>query len=162
MLWVTCRVGGDRFVIDAKRIAAILPAVSWKRVTGGPPGIVGLVNYHQTPVPLLDLSTLLFETPSQLRMHSRILLVHVSAGWTEAELPAPREHRLLGVVAEGGVEMVRRGPGDFVVPDAVTMTAPYLGPVFTDAHGVVQRIDVDALIPLLAYTQLLEPCPTAS
>lgn len=155
MLWLSCTIGGDRFVLDAKRVTAVLPAIVWKRVVGAPHGVVGLVNYHQTPVPLLDLSMLFFGTPSALRMHTRIIMVQ-----TILSAPAP-ERPLLGLLAEGSVETLRHDFADFVPPDDVATTAPYLGPIFTDESGIVQRIEIDALLAPSQYTPLLESCNAA-
>jgi chemotaxis-related protein WspB len=154
MLWITCAAGGDRFVIEATRVAEVLPAVYWKPVVGASRGVIGMLNYHHTTVPLLDLSILVLGVPSSIRMHTRILLVRANLGAPD------RSHVLLGLVAERVAGTMRRDPADFVMPDEMTVTAPYLGPVLADPQGIIQRIDIDALLALAEHTRLLEQCAT--
>ncbi|HXC24810.1 MAG TPA: chemotaxis protein CheW, partial [Gemmatimonadaceae bacterium] len=140
MLLLTCTVGGDQFAIDAMRVAEVLPVVSWRYVFGMSNGVVGLLNYHRAVVPLLDLSMLILGTPSTVRMHTRIVMVHADLG-----VPG-RHHVLLGLIAEGNVEMLRCDPAAFVTPDDVLAAAPFLGPVLADTRGIIQWIEIDHLM----------------
>ena len=74
----------------------------------------------------------------QLRS-TRILVAHY---------PIPdKEAVLLGIVAEHALETVVRDPEDFVPSGVRNDGAPYLGPVATDARGLVQWVDVTKLLP---------------
>jgi chemotaxis-related protein WspB len=54
---------------------------------------------------------------------------------------------LLGLIAERATDTMQRDPADFVASGITTGRAPYLGRVTTGSHGVVQRIDVETLLP---------------
>ena len=55
--------------------------------------------------------------------------------------------RLLGLIAEKATETLRREPGDFVASGVKSDGAPYLGPVASDARGLIQWVQVDKLLP---------------
>ena len=54
--------------------------------------------------------------------------------------------RLLGLIAEKATETMRREPGDFVASGVKNDGAPYLGPVASDARGLIQWVKVDKLL----------------
>ncbi len=147
MLFLQFRVGMDRFVVETSRVVEVLPLVYWKQLPGAAGGLAGILNYRCTPVPLIDLSILMLGHPSPERMSTRIIVVStdsVSSG-------------RLGLIGEQVVSTVHSDPASFVVPDDVTMTVPYLGPVLVQAYGVIQWLYVDHLVAPEARTQLVEP-----
>src|SRR6185295_4564617 len=68
MLLIIFQVGKDRYGIEAQQIEEILPLVEFKSVPRAPAGIVGILNYHGRPVPVLDLTELATGEPSRSRM----------------------------------------------------------------------------------------------
>ena len=54
---------------------------------------------------------------------------------------------MLGLMAEHATETVRRDPADFVPSGVANGAAPYLGPMATDARGLMQWIEMDTLLP---------------
>jgi chemotaxis-related protein WspB len=72
-------------------------------------------------------------------LNTRIVLVHYPDGRGKTHL--------LGLIAEKVTETVRRDPAEFVASGVTTDRAPYLGPVATDAHGLMKWIDVEWLLP---------------
>ena len=73
-------------------------------------------------------------------MSTRIVLVHYPDG--------DGEPRLLGLIAETAPPRpCGASPADFVASGIANDDAPYLGPVATDARGLVQWIDVSKLLP---------------
>jgi len=144
MLYLLCVVGNDRFGIEANRVVEVLPLLHWKHVPKAQYGIVGLLNYHGTPVPVVDLSLLMLGTLAPRRMHTRIVLVRTYPD------PASQEPTLLALVAERVRGSFRRSEEEFTAPDAAVLTAPYLGPVVSDEKEILQRLDVDRIVPLEA------------
>src|SRR5216683_1049398 len=69
----------------------------------------------------------------------RIVLVHYPGG--------DGATHLLGLIVEKATQTVRHAPADFVASGITTADAPYLGPVATDARGLLQWIDVQTLLP---------------
>ncbi len=143
MLFLLFQLDQNRYVLDAREVAAVLPLVSLVQMPQSPPGVAGILNYRGAPVPAIDLCQLLLGRPARSRWHTRIVLVNYpndSGG-----------SHLLGLIAERATETVKRDPGDFV---SSGVTAPYQGCVATDADGLTQWISVKQLLPA-ALTGLL-------
>jgi chemotaxis-related protein WspB len=148
MLFFLFRLGADRYALDALRIAEILPLVSVKRVPRAPAGIAGIIDYHGAPVPLIDLNQMALGLPTRQRLGTRIILVNYPGrgGVTH----------LLGLLAEGATETMRRDPADFVASGVGNDAAPYLGPVAADATGLIQWIKLEKLLPPSVRDQLFK------
>ena len=139
MLFLLFQLGEDRYALDTGRVAEVLPLVAITPIPKAPAGVAGLFNYHGAPVPAIDLSQLTMGRPARSRLNTRIVLVDYPDGRGKTHL--------LGLIAEKVTETVRREPADFVASGVTTDRAPYLGPVATDARGVLQWIDVEWLLP---------------
>jgi chemotaxis-related protein WspB len=139
MLFLLFQLGEDRYALDTGRVVEVLPLVAITPIPKAPAGVAGLFNYHGAPVPAIDLSQLTMGVPARGRLNTRIVLVHYPDGRGKTHL--------LGLIAEKVTETVRREPADFVASGVTTDRAPYLGPVATDARGVLQWIDVEWLLP---------------
>jgi chemotaxis-related protein WspB len=68
---------------------------------------------------------------------------------------AGRTH-LLGLIAERATRTVRHEPSEFVASGVTADGAAYLGPVITDAGGLLQWIDVGTLLPPSLRDQLFQ------
>ena len=139
MLFLLFQLGQDRYALDTSRVAEVLPLVAITQIPQAPSGVAGLFNYRGVPVPVIDLSQLTMGRPAQSRLNTRIVLVHYPDGGGGTHL--------LGLIAERVTETVRRDKADFVASGVTNDRAPYLGPVATDAHGLMQWIDVESLLP---------------
>jgi chemotaxis-related protein WspB len=153
MLFLLFQLGRDRYVLDVAQIAQVLPLVSFKQIPLAPIGVAGVFNYRGMPVPAIDLSQLAMGRPAHNRFSTRIILVHYRSD-------AGQTH-LLGLVAEKVKETVRREAADFVASGVSNDAAPYLGPVAPDAHGLLQWIEVNNLLPA-AVRDLLFKQPAQS
>ena len=139
MLLLVFQLGADRFAIDTATVAEVLPLVAVTPVPKAPAGIAGFLNFHGAPVPVVDLSELTIGRPAAHRVNTRIVLVKYP--------DRTGTLRLLGVIAEKTNETIRRDPADFVASGVANPHMPHLGPVASDAHGLMQWIDVSALLP---------------
>jgi len=139
MLFLVFQLGPDRYALEAKRVAEVLPLVDIKNIPHAPNGIAGVFNYRGTPVPVIDLAQLTLGQPARRCLSTRIVLVHDMSGWGE--------QRVLGLMAEHATETVRRDPADFVPSGVANGAAPYLGPIASDARGLMQWIEMDRLLP---------------
>lgn len=149
MLFFLFRLGDDRYALDASQIAEILPLVAVKRIPLAASGIAGIIDYHGAPVPLIDLSQLTLGRPARRRLGTRIVLVNYPD-------PDGTTH-LLGLLAESATETMRRNPADFVASGLDNDAAPYLGPVATDADGMIQWVELEKLLPSSVRDQLFKP-----
>ena len=139
MLFLLFELGNDRYALDVRQVAEVLPLLGVKQIPRAPEAITGLFNFRGAPVPLIDLSQLTLGRPAARRLSTRIVLVNYSD-------ETGRTH-LLGLIAERATQTARYEPSDFVASGVTGAGTPYLGPVATDAHGLLQWIDVRTLLP---------------
>jgi chemotaxis-related protein WspB len=139
VLFLLFELGNDRYALDVRQIAEVLPLLGVKEIPRAPEAMTGLFNCRGAPVPLIDLSQLTLGRPAARRLSTRIVLVNYPD-------ETGRTH-LLGLIAERATRTARHEPSDFVASGVTSAGAPYLGPVVTDAHGLLQWIDVRTLLP---------------
>ena len=139
MLFLLLQLGQDRYALDAGQVAEVLPLVGITHIPQAPTEVAGVFNYRGAPVPAIDLSQLTLGRPAQIRMSTRIVLVHYPG--------ADGQARLLGLIAERATQTVRHEEKDFVASGVTSDGAPYLGPVIADARGMLQWLDVRTLLP---------------
>jgi chemotaxis-related protein WspB len=153
MLLLVFQLGTGRYALDVAQVVEVLPWVSVRAIPQAPRGVAGVFHYHGGPVPLVDLSELALGQPSRARMSTRIILVNFAE-------PGGATHRL-GLLAEQSTETIRRSEADFVDSGVAVDSAPYLGPVTSDARGIIQRVEVNRLLPAtvrdVLFRQPLEP-----
>ncbi|WP_038161071.1 chemotaxis protein CheW [Verrucomicrobium sp. BvORR106] len=137
MLLLVFQLGQHRFALDTRQVAEVLPLVQHRPLPQAPAGVAGVFAYHGRPVPLIDLAAIALGEPSQQRMSTRIILVNYADG---------AETHLLGLLAEKTTETLRRTEADFAETGVRLDSAPYLGPVTHDARGMIQRVEVSALL----------------
>jgi chemotaxis-related protein WspB len=139
MLFLLFELARDRYALDALQIAEVLPLVGITHLLQAPPAVAGIFNYRGAPVPVIDVSQLTLGRPAERRLSTRIVLVHYP--------DADGQTRLLGLIAERATQTVRHEEKDFVASGVTSDGASYLGPVATDARGLLQWIDVGTLLP---------------
>jgi chemotaxis-related protein WspB len=149
MLFLLFELGHDRYVLDVRQVAEILPLLAITRIPQAPAAVAGVMNFRGAPVPVIDVSQLTLGRPAERRLSTRIVLVHYpdATGGT----------RLLGLIAERATQTLRREPADFVPSGVTSEGAPYLGPVAADARGLLQWIDVTTLLPPAVRDALFNP-----
>jgi len=139
MLFLLFELGKDRYALDVRQIAEVLPLVGVKQIPQAPPVVTGLFNYRGAPVPAIDLCQLTLGRPAARRLSTRIVLVDYPDKAGQAHL--------LGLIAERATQTARYEPSDFVSSGVTNAGAPYLCPVVFDARGLLQWIDVRTLLP---------------
>ena len=128
MLFLLCQIDDEAYALPAERVVEVLPLVEMKRVRGAPPEVKGSFRYRGAFVPVVDLGQLEIGRPAPMRMGTRIVLVELRG------VPGCGPRVLVGLVAERATETLRCEPSAFA-PFAI---AP---------RGLVQRLDIDALLP---------------
>lgn len=139
MLFLLFRLGKDRYAIDVRQVVEVLPLIAVKRIPQAPPAVSGALNYRGRTVPLIDLNQLALGRPAEPRLSTRIVMVNYPDGSGQS--------RLLGLLAEHVTDTMSCAAGDFKDSGVSVPGAPYLGPVATDAQGLVQWIQIDQLLP---------------
>jgi chemotaxis-related protein WspB len=135
MLFLLMQLDGERYVLDIRQVAVVLPLVDLRAVPGAPTAVAGIIDYGGAPVPVIDLARLLANRPAHRRLGTRIVLVHYA------------EQHVLGLIAEHATETVRKAPSEFQPSGITRSDPPHLGPVALDATGPVHWIDVSRLLP---------------
>lgn len=138
MLFILFQFDSDRYALPARDVIEVLPLMTLKTLHGAPAGVAGLADYRGMAVPVIDLAAVLLGRPSARRVSTRLLVVRY---------PHPRgREQLLGLVVEKATETIAREPGDFRSTGVANVTNRFLGPVARDARGLIQRVDVQALL----------------
>jgi chemotaxis-related protein WspB len=146
VLFLLFQLGKDRYALEAEQVVEVLPLINFKRIPRAPACVAGVFNYHGMPVPLIDLTELALGRPSQEKMSTRIVLANYPG-------EAGKKH-LIGLIAEYVMDTLQRAESDFVDSGLAATDSPYLGSVMTDKSGVIQRIEVNHLLPQSLREQL--------
>jgi len=150
MLFLQFRTGEDTYALDSRRVVRVLPAARLKRLPAAPQAVAGLLNFEGVPVPVLDLSVLTLGRPSAEHLSTRIILT---------ELPGPAGGmRLLGLLAEHATDTLHCESGDFTPAGFTPPAARYLGPVVSTGGTLVQRLELEQLLPTEMYAALARKC----
>ena len=112
-----------------------------KAVPHAPAGIAGLLDYHGSPVPVLDLHEMVVSKPAESRYSTRLVLIKVSELTDAAGQP-----RVLGLLVERATGTLKRDQTDFVESGLNIANAPYLGTIAVDSEGFIQRLRPEALL----------------
>jgi len=149
VLFLLVRIGADRYAIDAVNIVEVLPLVAIKRIPRSAPGIAGIFDYRGAAVPAIDLTLLALGHEAKDLLSTRIVIVDQADGKGGS--------RALGLIAEGATETMRLVETDFVEFGIANGSAPYLGPVTRGPRGLIQRIELERLLPESVRDLLFAP-----
>jgi chemotaxis-related protein WspB len=149
-LFLVFRIGAERYALQAVEVAEVLPRLQLKPIPRAPSWVAGVFAHRGAVVPVLDLSALTFGEPAQERTSTRLVLVHYR--------PQAQPARLLGLILEQATDTLRCNPQDFKAYGLDNRNAPYLGPVYEDAQGLLQWVRVDDLLDA-EVRALLFPSP---
>jgi len=147
------RIAEQRFALDAREVAEVLPRRPLKPIAHAPAWVAGVLAHRGALVPVIDMGALSFGLPAPVRTSTRLVLVHYRVEPSRPDL-------LLGLILEQATDTLRCRPEEFQPYGLDNHQAPYLGPVREDAHGLVQRISVQDLLND-AVRALLYPSPDA-
>lgn len=153
MQFLLFSLGNDRYGLEVRRVARVLPRLDLKEIPQAPAWVAGLMNYHGQSVPVIDLALLACDTPSKASFDTRIALVDYR---TAAGSVHP-----LGLLLEQASDMRSFAPESFLAPGVDNPGAPYLGKVAAGEDGIIQLVDPDQLLPEEVQA-LLFPAETAS
>lgn len=146
------RINAQRFALSVHEVIEVLPRQPLKPIARAPAWVAGILAHRGLLVPVVDLAALSFGQPAAQRTSTRLVLVHYRGGLQ------------LGLILEQATETLRCHPDEFQPYGLASGEAPYLGPVRQDDQGLLQRIEVDDLLPeavhRLLYADDLTGMPT--
>jgi chemotaxis-related protein WspB len=126
------------YALDTAEVSEVLPLLAIRAIPRAPAAVAGMIDYHGLAVPIVDLSQLALGRPAQRHLSTRILLVrHADAKGTA---------RTIGLIAERATRTLRCEPTDFHASGVSDAGAPYLGGVASLPMGLVQRVEVGAIL----------------
>jgi chemotaxis-related protein WspB len=139
-LHLLIRLGEDRFAIDAEVVVEVIPLVRLRALLGAPAGSSGVMIFRGEAIPVVDLSVIATGAATPERLMTRIVIVryeHQSANGAST---------LLGLLVPEVLEVTHLDSGSFETLALSADGAPYLGPVLVTPNGVVQLVNVSALL----------------
>ncbi|OLL33722.1 chemotaxis protein CheW [Burkholderia sp. SRS-W-2-2016] len=141
MLFILFTLDNERYVIDATQVERMMPLdprTPPKTIPGAPAWVAGVLEHDGAPLPLIDVPALALGRPAAQLMSTRMVLVRY---------PHAGRVRLLALLLEGATRTIRLEPEAFHATGIDTPHARYLGPVASEAGGLVQWIRVEQLLP---------------
>lgn len=139
-LYLLFRIGEDRYALDAGDVVEVLGLRAFKQVPGTPSWVAGMMDRRGEPVPVIDMSALAGRGAAVAVTSTRLALVRYRPD-------AGVDGRLLGMILEQATETVHYDPAAFRPYGLDNPGARYLGPVLSDASGMVQAVKVNDLLP---------------
>lgn len=134
MLFLLFRLEQDRYALPAREVIEVLPLLRLKRWPQAAAGVAGVCSYRGRPLPVLDLSALCLGRAAAALLSTRLLVVDYAG-------------RRLGLIAEAATDTASLEPAEFADAGLRADGVPFLGPVATDAGGMLQRIEIADLLP---------------
>lgn len=145
MAMLLFHVGENRYVIDNQFISRVVPLVYLNQsMPYESPVIAGLLNLSGVLIPVLDFCQLIEQRAAIKVFHSRIVLLR--------DPQSGQKDDLIGVIGEKITEIVDLSPSKFVDPSFYLHHLPYLDGVYSDEHGIIQRIDIKAFFQFVNRT----------
>ena len=141
MLFILFTLDSERYVIDATQVERLMPLTPQsppKTIPGAPSWVAGVLDYEGAPLPVIDLPALALGRPAEQLMSTRVVLVRYPHAGTV---------RLLALLLEGATRTIRLNADAFHDAGIDMPNARYLGPVASEAGGLVQWIRVEHLLP---------------
>lgn len=148
MLFLLFELDGDRYALDAAGIVEVLGLVPARSIPGAPAWIAGVFERHGESVPVIDVPQLALGRAARKLRSTRVVLVRYS--------PVPPAHaiardssrepaHLLGLIVERATQTRRIERGQFADSGVATPHARWLGPIASDATGLIQWIEVQQM-----------------
>ncbi len=139
-LYLLIRLGIDRYAIDAEAVLEVLPIVRFKSIPSAPVGVVGMMSFRGSAIPVMDLNIIAFGAPTAERMMTRIVVVR----YRQHDIGG--ETALFGLLIPEVLQTAHFDSSSFERVGLANARAPYLGPVLITPDGVLQQLLVAPLL----------------
>ncbi|MGU7783038.1 chemotaxis protein CheW [Burkholderia sp. PU8-34] len=167
-LFLLFDLDGERYVLDAAGIDAVLPLATTKAVPGAPAWIAGLLMCGDVPVPVIDVPMLALGRPAQALRSTRLVMVRYRANGVNGvngvncvncvngANGAEAGERVLGLIVERATQTMRIDRGAFRTTVVATPRTRWLGPIANTPDGIVQQVSVCDMIDAVARLHLFD------
>lgn len=150
MLYLLLRMGNDRYALEARRIVEVVPLVDLKPLPHSAAYVAGLFDYRGVLVPVIDLCRLTGQQACRDYLTTRIVLVDYPG--------VDGQHHILGLLAEQVTETAKLKDEDFQSSGLHQPEAPYLGPLLKSDAALIQRLEIENLLPDALRRNLFAEC----
>lgn len=150
MLYLLLRMGRARYALEARRIVEVVPMVELKLLPCSADYVAGLFDYRGRLVPVIDLCRLTDGYACRDYLTSRIVLVEYPGG--------DGARHVLGLLAEQVTETAKLDAADFMPSGLSQPDAPYLGPYQRNDEALLQRLEIEHLLPDELRRNLFTEC----
>jgi chemotaxis-related protein WspB len=139
-LYLLIKLGADRYAIDADSVVEVLPIVRLKSMPSAPIGIVGMMSFRGSVIPVMDMNIVAFGTPTPQRLMTRIIIVR----YRLHDIGTDTAH--FGLLVPEVLHTAHFDASSFARVGLAGDRAPYLGPVLTTPDGVLQQLLIAPLL----------------
>lgn len=146
MLYLTFYVDDLRYGLSSEEVVEVLPVVHLKPIPKAPGFVRGLLNFHETAIPVIDLSQLFTGSAVEKKRSTRIVLANYKKE-RDAFL-------IIGLMVERATETILLEEERLEDPVVSMPSAPYLGKTSLASGEVLQCVTVSNLLPEEVQTLL--------
>ncbi len=143
MMLLLITIGNERYGIDVSHVVKVIPPVAVKEIPRTPDYISGLLNFHGSPVPVVDINYLYIQKPASIYLGSRIIVVDLKYLQREEN----SEPALFGILAERVTEAIHIDQKSLVNSGVDMTDKSFLNQVVMNDKEIIQLIDLANLIP---------------
>ncbi len=137
-LMLLLKAGDETYAMEATRVIAVVPMVETRPLPHAPSHVAGVINYHGTLVPLIDLSQWLWGQACRRRMSTRIILVRRDS--------ADGVSQVHGLQAERVTETIRVQEEDFIPGDVSLAETPFVRGAIMHGGRIIACLQLDRLL----------------
>lgn len=124
-------------------IVEVVPSVPLKTLATAPPQVIGLLNYGNIPIPVVDFKMLMEGELCREALHTRIIIL---------QKDFDGKSLLIGVRAEKVTEVFESELKAFEDKGVASERWPFANGVLTDSKGLMQFIDTNKFIEWYCQT----------
>ena len=134
MLLLGFNIGDEKYVINTRAIIEVTTLVRLKKIPGSMKGIAGLLNYHGTAVPIIDVSALCGKPIQTSTLTTRIIIVNYL------------DKHIIGIKAENVTETIRINDDAFEKSGIKVKENDFLDEVAEVDKKFIQLINIDKIL----------------
>jgi len=134
MLLLSFDIGEEKYAIDTNNVIEITPLVNLKTVPGSLHSICGLLNYHGTSVPVVDINLLCDKSNKADTLTTRIIIVNY------------HDKHVIGIKADNVTETLRANEANFKSSGIQLKTNNFLGDISEHDNSFLQLVNIDQLL----------------
>jgi chemotaxis-related protein WspB len=145
MLMLLFYINNERYALPSQQVLEVIPLVNFTQLPHTPEYVVGVFNYRDSIVPVMDLSQFIAGKPCCEHLSTRIILVKCVHNQSSSGLEQ-QEPYILGLMAERVVETLHVSEAGLVDVNLQIGKVPYVGKMILDEQGIIQYLPIDYLL----------------